>query len=203
MCKVSMRQKSVISLLSSFVLCFFFFHSKADAAEQYVTTATAGVQSQGIYLTISNPQILNPLVTVSSETQKIVLAKFPEIKVEDLTGTNSPWSLKLSATPLTEKAPAGGFKSGTSAIVGNTVQYRVTSETISNSNVARTVSGAVIDKMTATLYSGTQSGTTTINAVNEITTTITPNKNMVDLINYPTTPTPYETTITFSVVQGL
>ncbi|MER7786516.1 hypothetical protein ABTZ92_30545, partial [Streptomyces albidoflavus] len=36
-----------------------------------------------------------------------------------------------------------------------------------------------------------------------IAETITPNKNMVDLINYPTTPTPYETTITFSVVQGL
>ncbi|MEU2237490.1 hypothetical protein ABZ585_42055, partial [Streptomyces vietnamensis] len=54
--------------------------------------------------------------------KKIVLAKFPEIKVEDLTGTNSAWSLKLAATPLTEKAPAGGFKSGTSAIVGNTIQ---------------------------------------------------------------------------------
>ncbi|WP_185762766.1 hypothetical protein [Niallia circulans] len=201
--KVSMRQKRLISLLSSFVICIVLFNTKAAAADQYVTTATAGVQSQGIYLTISNPQILNPLVTVSAETQKIVLAKFPEIKVEDLTGTNSAWSLKLSATPLTEKAPAGGFKSGTSAIVRNTIQYRVTSEAISNTNITRTVSGAVIDKMTATLYGGTQSGTTTINAVNEITTTITPNKNMVDLINYPTTPTPYETTITFSVVQGL
>ncbi|MEW2059096.1 hypothetical protein ACF058_31190 [Streptomyces sp. NPDC015501] len=198
-----MRQKRLIALLSSFAICMVLFNTKADAADQYVTTATAGVQSQGIYLTISNPEILNPLATVSAETQKIVLAKFPEIKVEDLTGTNSAWSLKLAATPLTEKAPAGGFKSGTSAIVGNTIQYRVTSETISNTNITRTVSGAVIDKMTATVYSGTQSGSTTINAVNEITTTITPNKNMVDLINYPTTPTPYETTITFSVVQGL
>ncbi|MED4057146.1 hypothetical protein ACQRXC_28785 (plasmid) [Niallia taxi] len=205
--RLSKSKFGILALTGVMSLGFLFGGNSAFAAEQATTKASTGIQSGGYNVSLTSPQDLNPTVTVGTSTQKVVIGKIPTINVEDLTGTGSNFSLKVSATELTEKTPSGGFKTGSSALKPfNSMVLKTNSSTISNPNV--TFSGTsginLAGETSTTLYSGSNAGgTTTITADNEIYVTVAPNKVTVDPVNYPGGPTPYETTVKLSVVQGL
>lgn len=177
------------------------------AAEQATTKASTGIQSGGYNVSLTSPQDLNPTVTVGTGTQKVIIGKIPTINLEDLSGTGSNFSLKVSATELTEKTPSGGFKSGTTALKPfNSMVLKTNSSTISNPNVqfgGFTAINLAGDTSTTLYYGSNAGGSTSITADNEIYVTVAPNKVTVDPVNYPGGPTPYETTVKLSVVQGL
>lgn len=204
------KKKSKLGLLALtgvMSLGLLFGGHSTYAAGSASTTAGGAIQGGGYNITLPDAVNMNPTTTVNSTTQKVILGKIPTIQVDDLTGSGSSFSIKASATPLTEVTPSGGFKSGTTALTPFTsISFKNTPTSISNPNVTASgiTGGNLLAEGGIKLYSGTNAGgSTTITADTEIYTTISPSKVYVDSVNYPTGGTPYQTTITLSVVQGL
>lgn len=139
-------------------------------------------------------------------------------KVVDSTGSGNGWHVSLSATQLTEDTPTNGFASGTSALkppVGSVQLSGTRTVTVGDGSAPLSSSGGpLIDNPTAVIdgqspftlldaKSGFGLGTYTVNEPSDgLVLTLNPSTTKVDSVNYPNEPTPYSTTLTYSVTSS-
>ncbi|EAG8647015.1 hypothetical protein CDZ73_14265 [Listeria monocytogenes] len=140
----------------------------------------------------------------------------PKLKLQDGTDSTKGYRLSVEATPLTEVTPPGGYVKGTAAraFPANTLQLNVTGkETItlgeqaSNAQQPTIQPGTYpIDAAPANILQAQASKGSGIYTLGFQANSLSLNyqlKNVyADPYNYPNQETPYETTVTATIVQG-
>lgn len=156
-------------------------------------------------------EVLNGNVTTLSAT-------LSNWTITDATGTGDGWDVQLQASQLTEVPPTNGYASGTSADTlplgslslsgSRSVVAGVGSKPVSSTNGPNIESiNTPIDVVSPVKLIkadlGYGLGTYTIKEPSDsLTLTLNPATTRVDSVNYPSQPTPYQTTLTYNVVTG-
>ncbi|WP_158176897.1 WxL domain-containing protein [Heyndrickxia camelliae] len=137
------------------------------------------------------------------------------LSITDATGTGEGYRVTVQATQLTEKAPSGGFATGTTANVLPKGLLTLTSA--GGSISANSGTTATAPKFNGTSWIIDNGSATTIVTANKgeglgkfdvsfptngLSLNLNPNTVMVDKTNYPTGATPYQTTITYTIISG-
>jgi len=143
------------------------------------------------------------------------------LSVTDATGSGSGWHVTIGASQLTEVTPPGGWASGTSALtlpLDSTVVAVSGAQTAAGSGATQ-VSGTGGPSFTSNGSMAIDEGAIPVTLVDTqpgygmgqylfsfstypIVVNLQPSSTFVDGKNYPGQPTPYATTITFTVVSG-
>lgn len=181
------------------------------------TAATATISAGSLSVTAPSIQSTFPALTLNGQTQQIK-ATLGSWQVVDATGTGDGWHVDLQASQLTEAAPSGGWASGTSAKIiplGSLALSGTRSVTAGSGSTAVNGTGgpllqnqsAPIDVSTPVQILDTQAnygmGTYTITEPSGgLTLTLQPATSYTDPKNYPSSATPYTTTLSYSVVSS-
>lgn len=149
-----------------------------------------GIQGNGIEVGITEEKQTRTAITLRKEVQKISLGK-SIISVTDLTGTQAPTKVYLQATKFTEIRNSG--------FSGNPLT--LPEGTITLSDNTRLDAGSPVLVLDQT-YSDPNTFNAEFTREVEKFVNITPHVKSVDLTNYPDQATPYESTMTVTLVQG-
>lgn len=187
------------------VLCLIlltFNASSVLAASTDSTNVAAAIQG-GSYSFGNLPNSISFSNITLNGTWQTEMSFFDNFMVVDATGTANGWKLDVSATRLTE---IGG--KNLSMPPGTLVVYAPTSVAAINGTVGplpglNTGFGMVDAEpfRIATAPSGTGMGSFKFGRI-YLEIDIRPFIVLVDSVNYPNVPTPYESTITWSIVSG-
>jgi hypothetical protein len=205
-------------LLAS-ILAATFLALGMDTITAMAATTTAQVSIQPGALSVTAPTIKTafPTVTLNGQPQQ-VNATLNNWTVIDATGTSDGWHVQLSASRITEVTPSGGWAPGTSAqtlpqgSLALSGSRSITAGTGStpvdgtNGPLLQNESAAIDTSTPVTIVDakpGYGMGTYTIvEPSNGLTLSLQPSSTYTDTTNYPTGSTPYQTTLTYSVVSG-
>ncbi|GAF66451.1 hypothetical protein BTS2_3352 [Bacillus sp. TS-2] len=163
-----------------------------------------------------SPSAINEFTSVVLDTniQTITTGFDNPVRVSDLTGNQLGWRLDVSASPMSVVEPSNGFRQGTSSYSLPTGSLSIKPfsnvSQIGGSNGSLPVnllqSNTIIDDGTVTLAkSDVKEGMGVFDFTfpeDALSLVIDPTTTKVDTINYPDSETPYETTLTFSLVQA-
>lgn len=170
-------------------------------------------------LSLHTPSLFTPFsgITLNGEVQSSYGA-FSNWKVTDATGTGDGWHISIEANSFEEKQPTDGFISGTSRLFlpyGSLSLFNSRSITAdSGSEAVSNTGGPNFVNSTSVVDTGTQltiieakpgygMGSYTIHEpLKGLKLTVDPFNVGVDTINYPNGPTPYFSTLTFTVATG-
>ena len=194
-----------ISFLLIAMGLFFVIPLSAGATETVGTTVITGGE---LTLDLGDSTINFPDTTLDG-TIKTISAQVPSVTITDATGIGDGWQLLVNATPFVEKMPVGGFKPGTKA-------KTFTNETLTiKPNAITPIDGGLLtgvtlntarqnivggDVVIATATKGNGLGKYVIDfGTNPLELQLL-HKAYVDLVNYPTGGTVYESTLTWKVV---
>lgn len=208
-------KKGILSSLLALTLLSTLF-----AATSFAAPPTGTVYITGGTLTLLSPTITTDFGTVvlngSTQTVPATLGPWGVI---DATGTGNGWRVTAQATQFREVTPGGGFASGTSARtlpIGSMRLAGTRSVTAATgSTPVDALNGPLVLNATAALdgiatpviilQTQTSYGMGTYNVIepaNGLLLTLEPQSTYVDLTNYPTSPTPYSSTLTLSLISG-
>lgn len=186
----------------------FFGGQQAGAAPADTATGTAGleIEAGGLHLDVASTN-LNPSLTLGDSGNYDVMS-IDSLVVKDFTGKKEGWSVFVQSTELTEKEPAGGFAAGTSALKLPQGTLALDSDSVSSTEYSVNTTLAGIDNSVDQKYvyagTGKGAGTNTLPAGDYMIVAkgLTEANQLVDLTNYAEEATPYEATVTFSLMQG-
>lgn len=187
--------------------------SSALAADTGTTTITQQINGGVKSLEVTATSQFTP-ITLDGTVQK-TQANLGTLKTTDATGTGDGWRIDVSASQLTEVAPVGGFKAGTSAKTLPKGSLEIKNNNASISKDAGTTAAApkfvgsnwIIDNGTpVTLLKADKDegmGKYTIDfGANSLELTLMPSDTYVDKENYPSGATPYQTEVTYAITTG-
>lgn len=183
------------------------------------TTTNLSASLNSGTLSITPPTVTSafPAIILDGQVQTVP-ATLSSWSVTDATGTGDGWYVTLSGSQFTEIAPSTGFASGTSALTlakGSLQLGGSRSITTSSGSTPVSASGGPLFVNTSNVLDG-QPPFTFVNTsqgyglgiytfnepANGLLLTIDPATTDVDNINYANLPTPYSSTLTYSVVSG-
>ncbi|WP_028393986.1 WxL domain-containing protein [Bacillus cihuensis] len=206
-----MKIKSILFTTALMVTSSIAIGGNSVHANEIPSQAGLQVQSGGLHLEVDNVN-LNPLLTIDglpANQFKQNVTDVQSLVVKDFTGTKQGWSVYVESSKLVEKAPAGGFKNGTTALELPTDVLSLESTLVSNPTFQINNRLNAIDKSIPQKYiwaeAGTGGGINQMPADGEfkiIARNLSADLQMVDPVNYPNTATQYEATVKFSLVQG-
>lgn len=141
------------------------------------------------------------------------------IGLDDATGTDPGWVASVQATPLTEVTPSSGFASGTSAITlpEGSLEMGAPAGIYAESGQASTATVPTIDLGATTAIDGSAPvdlasasagtgagswGVSWANTADFLVANMSNNARVVDSTNYPSSPTPYASTITVTLTEN-
>lgn len=192
----------------------------AIVPEALAATTSSTTNITGGTLSVTGPTLATvfPTATLNGTVQTLN-ATLSNWSVDDATGTGNGWNVTLQGSQLTEVAPTGGFATGSSALtlpLGSLALSGTRTITAGSGSTAVDSTGgpllknqtSAIDASSPVQIIDTQAGygmgtyTITEPTTAGLTLTLDPSTTKVDTTNYPSAPTPYSTTLTFSVVSG-
>lgn len=210
---VKLSRLFLIAMTTGFLLT----PSLVFAATASTTPVTAQINS-GL-LSITPPTSISnfPNVTLNGQVQQ-VYDTLSNWNVTDATGTGDGWNVTLGASQFTEITPSTGFASGTvaktlpSGSLGLSGVRSVTAA--SNALPVDPTGGPLIKNAGSVIDTGSPvqviqtdqnygMGSYTVNEpTNGLLLTLDPGTTDVDPVNYPSQPTPYSSTLTYTVSSG-
>lgn len=216
--------KKIITAMSLAIAMVMMVTPAMAATTSFSTEITPSIQGSPATMSVSSSQssstVITPIVEwVNGEpvvsTSNTSIPANVEITILDDSGTQDGWRLQVTSTPLTEVVPAGGFESGDSPIVlpSGLISF-ANAPTIVNGDVGTTgitsdYTGQPIDVSTVTLASADEyagAGMTTVSVdgfqFNDDDLSFLASSEVTDSKYYPDQPTPYSTTITWSLVSA-
>lgn len=168
-------------------------------------------------LNLSAPSVSTPFssLRLSGVTQTTNASLSPLI-VSDSTGIFNGWNVTTQASQFTEQTPSTGFSTGTSALTlpknslvldtsGGSITAGSGSKPVSNTGgpIFKSTGLSIDTLLPVTILEANSnygSGTYTVTfPTNALQLTLNPSTTKVDSVNYPSEPTPYTSTITFTV----
>lgn len=177
----------------------------------------ASVPLVGGILSLTSPSVTTsfPASQLNGQVQTLN-ASLSSMSVVDATGTFNGWNVTAQASQLTEQAPSSGFTTGTTALtlpsnslVLNTSGGSITADSgskpvsVSNGPIFESSGQPIDSSSSVALLEAKQSygaGTYKVTfPTNALQLTLNPATTEVDTINYPSSPTPYTSTITFTI----
>lgn len=179
------------------------------------TTNTPVVDAAGT-LTISPPNVSTPFpsLTLNGRVQRIS-ATLSDWQVTDASGTGNGWRVQVQASLFTEVTPSSGFKSGTSPMTLSKGSLSLNgNRTLTATSGSQSLdslygpyfvnTGAVIDVSSPVNILaadvGYGMGTYIVHEPSSgLVLSLDPSTTMIDHKNYPNSPTPYESTITYTI----
>lgn len=192
-----MNRKLAISLLVG------IFLSVPNTAEATTTHGTVGINGGALSLQNTPTDILFPGFTVDGHHWMTTAADIPTLRVQDGRGTGEGWSLTVSATQIQEVGGLGLLLPRGSLRMYGPSALTVASETDSSPYPTITPGYQAIDDAPFTIASaasGEGIGTYDLSfSPGALEVSVDPGVKVVDRIHYPTTATPYETTITWTL----
>lgn len=187
----------IISILSLTVVETVFSATSGN------TTTTVGINPGSLSLTA--PATATFASVTLDGTVQTTTADLTTVGVTDATGSGNGWRVTVGATQFTEVGGAGltlptgslSLASPSTVTADGTTSPVPTIQTgpfvIDNGSAATILSAAVNEGM----------GKYNVNfPVGALTLTLNPATTKVDTVNYPSVATPFETTVTFTVVSG-
>ncbi|MEQ2529139.1 WxL domain-containing protein [Bacillaceae bacterium CLA-AA-H227] len=206
-------KKKIFTLTLGIGLFSAILVSGSALAETSMTTkATQAIQGGEKDVSINSTTTFDPVV-LNGEVQT-TNANPGQLNVTDASGTGEGWRIQVSASQFTEKTPSGGFAAGTTA-------KKLPQGSLSLSNSGSTISavgttsasptwvanewildnGSAVNILSAAKNAGMGKYTVAFGA-NGLSLTLAPNTTFIDSVNYPNGSTPYESTITYTIVTG-
>lgn len=207
-------RKMLVPLLTS-ALVFSFVG--VTSAEDPAVFTDVELSIEGGELKFESVPNVNSFGTVqlTPDIQTVTTGFDGDVRVTDARGTGEGWRMQVQATQFQEVEPAGGFVGGTSALtlpVGSLSIAPVESimQVSSGTTVLPTSaisSDQVIDNGSAVtvVSAGTDEGMGMFDITfptDALLLVLDPAVKMVDVVNYNGQPTPYKSTLTFTLVTG-
>lgn len=208
------KSKKVKASLAILAMLVGAFGGQAFAATSGTTTGTVGIESGG--LSITAPPVTTDFgnVTLTSGVVKPTAA-LGTLSVVDATGSGSGYKVNVSASQFTEVTPGGGYSGATTAkfLPLSSLKIAVpsaisatggTSSPVPTASIAALTvidSGAPVKLFSAAINEGMGSYDVTF-PVASLELTVDIATAQVDSTNYVGVPTPYSSTITWSIVTG-
>lgn len=208
------KAKKMKTTLAIAALLIGSFGGQVLAATSGTTTATVGIQSGG--LSITAPAVTSDFgnVTLTAGVVKPT-ATLGTLTLVDATGSGSGYKVNVSASQFTEVTPSSGWAPTTSAKklplsslkiaapsavtpVGGTLSPAPKS---SIGGLTVVDSGSPLKLLSAAANEGLGSYDVSF-STNSLELTVDVGTAQVDTTNYPGVPTPYSSTITWSIVTG-
>lgn len=199
-------KKKFSAVCVSILFCLSVFPTVGTAGSSATTETSVGVEAGELRIVAPN------LIKSFGNTKitgdiKVVSADLGPVRVIDATGTDSGWRVLVESTKFNEvggknfSLPAASLSlsrpSSITAINGTPSEMPsidLTSSIVLDSGNQYTIASADV---------GSGAGTFDINLASPtISLVINPSTAKIDLAHYPTSPTPYLSTITWSVVAG-
>lgn len=208
-----MKSKFIVAALTgALIFGAPFFMGSADAATSGITKATQTIKGGEMDVSITSSTGFDPIV-LNGEVQT-THAHPGTLKATDASGKGEGYRIQASASQFIEKAPSGGFAEGT-------VAKKLPKGSLSLSNAGSTIvaegttspppnwvgnewildNGSAVNVLSAAKDAGM--GKYSVNFGSEgLALTLAPSTTYVDSVNYPNAPTPFESTITYTIVTG-
>ena len=181
----------------------------ADEVKEQTIEAT--IKGGGIQFEIPSVEDFGE-IELDSQPKTLKAGFDGSFKIMDYRGTHDGYRVDVSATPVTVKTPAGGFKNGTSAfsLPEGSLSLAPISNVVSIGSAATaprvmTNSNQIIDNGTVTILSaakGTGMGHFEFSFSDALSLVVKNDTTFIDKVNYPNTGTPYESTVTWSLVTA-
>jgi hypothetical protein len=206
--------KGLQKLTLAAVLLSGLYGGQIFAATSGTTTATLGVQ--GGSLSITAPAVTTDFGNITLTTgSQVANASIGTLSVVDATGSGAGYKVMVQASQFTEVTPGGGWAGGTSAKtlplsslkLGVPSSVTAVGGTTSPAPAVQIGAATVIDSgsqvklLSAAVGNGMGSYDVAF-AANALGLTVDVATAQVDPTNYSGVPTPYASTITWSIVTG-
>lgn len=185
----------------------FGWSGTAFAATTDTTTTQVGIQAGGLSLDYTGSTTVDFGTVTLNGTTQTVTAGISKLTVGDATGTGSGWHVSASASQFTEvggaglKIPKGSLKLAAPSTIAATGGTTSPAPTIKTGAPWSIDDGSSYMVVSAAVGQGMGNYDVTFPAV-ALTLTIDPSLVKADTVNYPATPTPYGSTVTWSIVSG-
>jgi hypothetical protein len=207
-----LKKNKKIFASAALALGLALFSGQAFAATSVNTVANQGVNGGTRDVSATATAQFSPVSL--DGTTKVSTANPGSLTLQDNTGSGAGWHVSAQATQFSEKAPAGGFASGTTAKTLPTGSL-----TVANTGSSITQNGTTSPSPTwkstlFTLDNGTPVNIISANAnqgmgnytvafgTSALALTLVPASTYTDSTNYPSGATPYESTITYTITTG-
>lgn len=180
------------------------------------TSLPASLVSGPLSIVVPTLSSAFPGVILNGQVQTVTAGLSPW-QVTDATGTGDGWTVTLSGNQFTELAPSSGFASGTSALTlpdgslslsagGGIIASSGASAVDPNGGPLFQNLPGLVDGTSFTLLNANQGyglGNYSVSfPSNVLSLTIDPATTKVDSINYPSSPTPYQEIMTWTLASG-
>lgn len=208
------KKKSFIknSALAIILGAALLIGTPASAATSGTTKASQAITGGTRDISVSATTTFSA-VTLDGTTQTAT-ANPGSLALQDNTGSGAGWRVSVQASQFTEKAPVGGFQSGTVAqkLPTGSLKLVNTGASITQNGTTSGVptwtgttftldGGAAVNLLSAPADAGMGKYTVALGA-NSLSLTLLPASTYVDSINYSGVATPYESTLTYSIIAG-